>query len=171
QEYTAAHVINEATEQELIEIFKTLGEIRSPFRVVRAIVNDRKITPYKTTRELASLIERVEGWRKKGFHPATQFFMALRLKVNGELEHLTYALPELMKKLKIGGRMGVISFHSLEDRIVKNIFKDSDLGKPIHKRVIIGSDEEIKTNPRARSAKLRVFERRVQDELEGYRTR
>lgn len=163
---TADYIINTWSEKDLVGLFQNYGEIYKPFRVVRAIVHDRKTKAFKTTQELSGLIERVEGWRKKGFHPATQYFMALRLVVNQELEVLREALPAMLKSLNPGGRLAVISFHSLEDRIVKNIFKDSkDWGRPINKKVIIASEEEQKQNPRSRSAKLRIFERTVQDEL------
>lgn len=162
QEVTAAMLINEAEEQELIRIFQDYGEIRSPFRVVRAIVHDRKTKPFTTTRELAGLIERVEGWKRKGFHPATLFFQGLRLAVNQELESVESALPELMKGLKPGGRLSVITFHSLEDRIVKHVFRNSTLGKPVNKKVIVPAREEEVSNPRSRSAKLRVFERGIE---------
>lgn len=156
---TAEMIINESSEEDLIRIFQNLGEVRSPYRVVRAIVNDRKTTPYKTTLQLSQLIERVEGWRKKGFHPATLYFQGLRLAVNQELDVLSDTLPELMKALNPQGRLGVLTFHSLEDRIVKNIFKNSDLGKPVNKKVVIAEREEQVSNVRSRSAKLRVFER------------
>lgn len=156
---TAEMIINESSEEELIQIFQNLGEVRSPYRVVRAIVNDRKTVPYKTTLQLAQLIERVEGWRKKGFHPATLYFQGLRLAVNQELDVLSDTLPILMKALNPKGRLGVLTFHSLEDRIVKNIFKNSDLGKPVNKKVIVAEREEQLSNVRSRSAKLRVFER------------
>ncbi len=156
---TAEMIINESSEEELIQIFQNLGEVRSPYRVVRAIVNDRKIAPYKTTLQLAQLIERVEGWRKKGFHPATLYFQGLRLAVNQELEVLSQTLPEIMKALNPKGRLAVLTFHSLEDRIVKNIFKNSDLGQPVNKKVIVAEREEQLSNVRSRSAKLRVFER------------
>lgn len=166
QSITAEYVINTWDEEDLISLFQNYGEIHKPFRVVRAIVHDRKTKAFKTTQELSGLIERVEGWRKKGFHPATQYFMALRLVVNQELEVLKKSLPEMIQALTAGGRLAVISFHSLEDRIVKNIFRDSkEWGQQTHKKVIIASDEEQKSNPRSRSAKLRIFERRVQDEL------
>lgn len=156
---TAEMIINESSEEDLIRIFQNLGEVRSPYRVVRAIVNDRKTIPYKSTLQLAQLIERVEGWRKKGFHPATLYFQGLRLAVNQELEVLTNTLPVLMKALNSKGRLGVLTFHSLEDRIVKNIFKNSDLGQPVNKKVIVAEREEQLSNVRSRSAKLRVFER------------
>jgi 16S rRNA (cytosine1402-N4)-methyltransferase len=157
---TAAEIINEWDEEDLIEIFQKYGEIRSPFRVIRAILNDRHAKPFTSTQQLAGLIERVDGWRQKGRHPATQYFMALRLKVNQELEHLEQSLEALMQALVPGGVMAVITFHSLEDRIVKTIFRNNEeLGRPINKKVIVPSDEEEKSNPRSRSAKLRFFRR------------
>jgi 16S rRNA (cytosine1402-N4)-methyltransferase len=160
QKTTAAEIVNEWDESDLIEIFQKYGEVHSPFRVIRALLNDRKEKPFLGTQQLASLIERVDGWRQKGRHPATQYFMALRLKVNQELEHLEESLPLLLQALVPGGLMAVITFHSLEDRIVKTIFKNSeDVGRPINKKVIIPSDEEEKGNPRSRSAKLRFFRR------------
>lgn len=162
---TAEHIINTATEEELIEMFKKYGEIYKPYRVVRAIVQDRKEKAFTTTKELAGLIERVDGWRIKGHHPATLYFMALRLKVNSELEVIEQTLPLLMKSLKMGGRLAVISFHSLEDRIVKHVFRNSpEWGVPVNKKVIVPTQEECDKNSRSRSAKLRVFERKVQDE-------
>lgn len=158
--YTAADIVNTWDEDELAELFKNLGEIRNPFRVVKAIVHDRKTNPFTTTRQLAGMIERVSGWRKKGFNPATQYFMALRLQVNGELRVLEEALPKMMRALTDKGRAVVITFHSLEDRIVKNIFKNNpELGRPVSKKVVKPSREEEKSNPRSRSAKLRAFER------------
>ncbi|MCC6137973.1 MAG: 16S rRNA (cytosine(1402)-N(4))-methyltransferase RsmH [Bdellovibrionaceae bacterium] len=158
---TAAEVINTWPEEQLHEIFMKYGEIRSPYRVVRAILNDRKIKPYETTSELAGLIERVEGWKKKGHHPATQFFMALRLLINQELEDLTDSLPLFIKALNPGGVLAVITFHSLEDRITKTIFKDHmEEGSRLNKKVIVASEQEEKTNPRSRSAKLRGFQKK-----------
>jgi 16S rRNA (cytosine1402-N4)-methyltransferase len=163
---TAEYILNTSSEQELNEMFKQYGEIHRPFRVVRAIVHDRKTKAWQSTKELAGLIERVDGWRHKGFHPATQYFMALRLRVNGELEVLEHTLPAMMQALKPGGRLAVISFHSLEDRIVKNIFRsDKEFGEQTHKRILLPTQDECDMNTRSRSAKLRVFERRVQDEL------
>lgn len=157
---TAADIIADYEEEDLIALFKNFGEIFKPYRVVRALVHDRKTKRFETTRELASLIERVEGWRKKGFHPATQYFMALRLAVNGELEAVEQALEPLILGLRPGGRLSVLTFHSLEDRIVKNVFRSrEDLGRPLNKKVIQAGREEEVANPRSRSAKLRVFER------------
>ncbi|MCB0341388.1 MAG: 16S rRNA (cytosine(1402)-N(4))-methyltransferase RsmH [Pseudobdellovibrionaceae bacterium] len=160
---SAAEVVNSWSEQELRDLFFELGEIRRPGRVVTAILQQRKNQPFSTTQQLSSLIEKTEGWRKKGHHPATNYFLALRLCVNSELEAVRAALPELIKMLADGGRLMVISFHSLEDRIVKYALRDakaSGLGVLVNKKVIIPSREEQKSNPRSRSAKLRVFERR-----------
>ena len=158
-EMTAAKIINEFPEDELNELFKTYGEIYHSTRVVRAIVNDRVTKPFETTLQLAQMIERIDGWHKKGFHPATQYFMALRLVVNRELQVIETAIPRLINKLQDGGRISVITFHSLEDRLIKNLFKDSKEGFLINKKVIVPSDEECKINPRARSAKLRIFQK------------
>lgn len=166
QGLTAEVLVNTATEDDLIRIFKEYGEVYRPSRVVRAIVHDRKTKAFQTTKQLASLIERVDGWQIKGHHPATKYFMALRLAVNSELEVVAEAVPQMMKALNPGGRLAVITFHSLEDRIVKNIFRDSeDLGKPVNKKVIVPTQEECDRNSRSRSAKLRIFERSAQDEL------
>ena len=141
-------------------LFQEYGEIQKPYRVVKAIVHDRKEKAFTTTRDLAGLVERVDGWRKKGHHPATQYFLALRMKVNEELEILPQALKNLVLGLKPKGRIAVLTFHSLEDRIVKNTFKDLlNLGSPVNKKVIQPQWAETKINSRARSAKLRVFER------------
>ncbi len=158
--FTASQFLAEASEEELIWVFKTYGEIRNPFYVARTIVSDRKKKPFLTTRQLASLIEKIDGWRKKGFHPATQYFMALRLHVNDELRVVEESLVPLIYGLKSRGRLSVLTFHSLEDRIVKGVFKThADLGAPLFKKVIKPEWEEKKVNPRSRSAKLRIFER------------
>lgn len=158
QQTTAADVINTWNEEDLIELFQKYGEVRRPHRVVRAIVNDRKIKPFTTTRQLAGLMERVDGWRQKGKNPATQYFMGLRLYINQELEQVQNALPYLIQSLVPGGILIVITFHSLEDRIVKNLLKErKDQGQLINKKVIVANREEELSNPRARSAKLRAF--------------
>jgi 16S rRNA (cytosine1402-N4)-methyltransferase len=162
---TAADVIREFSEDELNDLFKNLGEISRPYRVTRAIVHDREEKPFLTTRDLGGLIERVEGWHRKGFHPATQYFMALRLYVNRELEVVENSLQNLVHGLRSKGRLAVLTFHSLEDRIVKNKFKElADLieaGALVNKKVVQAEWNEAKENPRARSAKLRVFEIRA----------
>jgi 16S rRNA (cytosine1402-N4)-methyltransferase len=158
-ERTAAKIVNQFSEEDLMRVFKEFGEVPNPYHVVKAIIKDRVTKPYETTLQLSSLIERVDGWQKKGFHPATQYFMALRLVVNQELDVVQEALPLLIEQLNDGGRISVITFHSLEDRLVKNLFKDNQTGFPVSKKVIAPSDEECKINPRARSAKLRVFQK------------
>ncbi len=166
QEWMASDLINEWDEQDLARMFIEQGEVQKPYRVVRAIVHDRKTKPFETTRQLASLIERVDGWHKKGSHPATRYFLALRLQVNAELQNLQNTLPKLIESLNDGGILAVISFHSLEDRIVKNIFKAHlEVGHLVQKKVIKPSDAEVERNPRSRSAKLRAFVKgRYQDE-------
>lgn len=158
--FTAAEVVNESDEEELQTIFTELGEISRPDRVVRAIVHDRKEKPFATTRELASMIERVEGWQRKGVHPATKYFMALRLKVNDELDRLESSLSHLVDRLNPRGRLLVITFHSLEDRICKYAFRSyEDRGEVINKKVVQPSWKEQQENSRARSAKLRGFQK------------
>ena len=160
QTLTAAGVVNDWSEVELFDLFTRYGEISRPGRVVRAILNDRKTTPYTTTLPLSQMIERVEGWHKKGHHPATRFFLALRMAVNNELLGLEACIPDLMRGLSVKGRLIVITFHSLEDRIIKYAFREATaLGYPLTKRVVVPSREETLGNPRARSAKLRVFQR------------
>ncbi len=155
----ASTIVNEYDEEELNEIFKTYGEIYNPARVTREIILRRKKNFFETTLELSKLVEGVEGWRKKGSHPATRYFLALRMAVNNELEGLKSSLPEIMTCLKDGGRLLVLTFHSLEDRIVKHIFRNSTIGFPVTKKVIKPGREEIINNPRSRSALLRVFEK------------
>lgn len=158
-EKTAADLVNTCTEAELFKIFSEYGEVKKSAKVVRAILKDRETQKFETTLQLAQMIERVDGWQKKGFHPATQYFMGLRLVVNQELEVTERAIPLLIDQLNDHGRLAIITFHSLEDRIVKNLFNDSKLGFSVYKKVIVPSDEECKNNPRARSAKLRVFQK------------
>lgn len=156
----AAHeIVNQWGESDLIELFKNLGEIRRPYRVVERILEQRRLAPLMRTTELSHLIEKAEGWGKKGHHPATRYFLALRLEVNEELSNLRPALNEMMEALGEGGRLAVITFHSLEDRIVKYAFKESEIGQPVNKKVIVPGREECGKNPRARSAKLRVFQK------------
>lgn len=161
---TAAQIINTYDAEDLMNIFKVYGEVPNPFHVVRAVVNDRATKPFENTLQLAQLIERVDGWKKKGFHPATQYFMALRLVVNRELEVVANVLPRLIQKMHDKGRISVITFHSLEDRLVKNIFKESQLGFLVNKKVIVPSENECKINIRARSAKLRIFQKGAEPE-------
>lgn len=172
---TAARLLNEWSESELTRVFQDYGEIERPFKVVRAIVQDRARQPFVTTTQFAGLVERVDGWAKKGFHPATQYFMALRMEVNAELESIEAMLPRAMRLLSPGGRLAIITFHSLEDRLVKNFIRDveddaalgADFGESVRRKPIVPTDEEVKRNSRARSAKLRVFRRYKVGEVKG----
>ena len=162
EELTAAHIVNKWSEDELNELFQKKGDIEKPERVVSEIVRTRKNQPYENTRQLARLIEKIQGWRRTHHHPATQFFLALRLEVNQELENIEKVLPEFLTSLKEKGRLLVITFHSLEDRIVKQTFqkmKNEKKGELVNKKVIKPSWDEVKKNPKSRSAKLRVFQK------------
>jgi 16S rRNA (cytosine1402-N4)-methyltransferase len=165
QDVTAADIVNNWDEESLIELFRELGEVRNPTKVVSWIVTDRKKTPFTTTGQLAGLIERADRWQKKGHHPATTYFQALRIQVNDELGRLRRVLPQMVSALTNGGRILVITFHSLEDRIVKEAFRqfeDENAGIRVNKKVLQAEWDEKKNNPRARSAKLRIFERQQQ---------
>lgn len=172
---TAARILNEWSESELTRVFQDYGEIERPFKVVRAIVQDRARQPFTTTTQFAGLVERVDGWAKKGFHPATQYFMALRMEVNAELDSIAAMLPKAMRLLSPGGRLAIITFHSLEDRMVKNFIRDvedeaelgADFGESVKRKPIVPTDAEVKRNSRARSAKLRVFRRYKAGEVKG----
>lgn len=156
---TAADLVNAMEGEELFRLFRNYGEIFKPGRVVNEILRRRQEKAFTSTLDLSQLIEKTEGWRRKGFHPATPYFMALRMWVNNELGGLEENLPRLLTGLRPGGRLAVLTFHSLEDRIVKNILRGaSEIGRPVNKRVIHPSREEELRNPRSRSAKLRVFE-------------
>ena len=159
QELTAAQLVNEWSGEDLSNLFHDLGEIRRPNRVVARILEQRQEKPFTTTQQLSQLIERCEGWQRRGHHPATQYFLALRLAVNEELSVLRPAMEAMMLKLRPGGRLIVITFHSSEDRIIKYAFKESTTGKPVNKKVVMPGRQETGDNPRSRSAKLRVFQR------------
>lgn len=164
QTLKASDIVNSYSEDELNDIFKELGEIPSPGRITREIISQRENAPFETTLRLSNLIEAKEGWRKKGSHPATRYFLALRMAVNNEISGLKESLSEIMECLSEDGRLLVITFHSLEDRIVKYIFKESTLGFPVTNKVIKPSREEILKNPRSRSALLRVFQKNSKGE-------
>jgi 16S rRNA (cytosine1402-N4)-methyltransferase len=173
---TAADVVAKASEADLANIIYIFGEERHSRAVARAIVAARKEAPIETTKQLVDIVQKVV-WAKPGeIHPATRTFQALRTFVNAELDELHTALAAAERVLKPGGRLSVVSFHSLEDRIVKNFMTErSKTGggsrhlpevaqsKPrfslVNKRPITAGAEELKANPRARSAKLRGAER------------
>ena len=173
---TAAQIVNEYGEEELTRLFRELGEEPAARRIASLIVKIRKTSPFRETLPLARAIEKLVG-RHGRQHPATQVFQALRMKVNDELGALEDGLRILTARLAPGGRIGVITFHSLEDRIVKNFFRDHSrewLDKPewpepqrnpdydlklVTPKPVEPADEEQRANPRSRSAKLRVAER------------
>lgn len=157
----AYEIINRWTPEDLIELLYKYGEERRAKRIVKYIVEERRKKKINTTGELARLVIKAVGGRRNKTHPATKAFQALRIAVNDELNNIKTVLPVAISMLKIGGRICVISFHSLEDRLVKNIFRDlaGSRLKIITKKPIVPTREEIIVNPRARSAKLRAAER------------
>ena len=183
--HSAADLVNEYSERELADLIYRYGEERESRKIARAIVRAR---PLHTTRELAAVIESVSPRRGsfgtvsdrrtvRSIHPATRTFQALRIAVNEELASVEEVLPQALAGLKSGGRLAVISFHSLEDRIVKDFFREQskDLVNPpyeqiyaeerkatlkeVNRKPITPGEDEIKSNPRARSAKLRIAEK------------
>ena len=179
QTLTAAKLLNEASTTELADIFWRWGGETDSRRIARAIEHDRELRPFETTRQLAELMERISPRAGKKSHPATKVFQALRIAVNDEMGALKRGLDGALKVLKPGGRLAVITFHSLEDRIVKDFGRKlardyevigevdvPELRKPakpkvrlICRKAIKPSDEEVDKNPRSRSAQLRVLEK------------
>ncbi|RKY05065.1 16S rRNA (cytosine(1402)-N(4))-methyltransferase [Candidatus Poribacteria bacterium] len=157
---TAMKVVNELSEEELRRIIREYGEERYAGRIARKIVSMREIAPITTTGQLARVIESAvpPKARRGRIHPATRTFQAIRIYVNRELENLERGLKSAIERLRPGGRICVISFHSLEDRIVKRTLKSSPELKVLTKKPLRPSEEEIKRNPRSRSAKLRAAE-------------
>lgn len=171
---TAADLVNRLRPEELADIFYQYGEERWSRRIAKRIEEARRVRRIETTGELADLIRRATprpGYSKgrgKGktqkrsrasIDPSTRVFQALRIAVNQELDHLEEALALLPDLLNPGGRLAILSFHSLEDRMVKNAFRQDGRLRPLTKKPIPPTDEETESNPRARSAKLRVAER------------
>lgn len=178
QAQTAAMLVNSLDEQELERIFREFGEEAFAWRIAKAIVSARARGPIETTGELVDIVLFAipRKFHGKRIHPATKVFQALRIAVNDELESLRQGINGGMSVLKAGGRMVVISFHSLEDRIVKNAFREASTGcvcppkfpvcvcghkpaaKLLTRKAVTASEEEIERNPRARSARLRAVE-------------
>lgn len=158
QSLTAAKIVNEWDEPELARIFRQYGEEKQAGKIVKAIVEQRQRHLFERTIELAKCVEGVVPRRGK-IHPATRVFQALRIAVNDELGQLRKALPYCVDLLNLGGRLAIISFHSLEDRMVKAFMKERVDLRVITKHVITASEAEVRSNPRARSAKLRVAEK------------
>jgi len=164
EDLTAFDVVNTWEEKNLADIIYGYGEERYARRIARGIVDARQKAEIKNTFDLASIINEVvpASYRRGRLHPATKTFQALRIAVNDELGVLKKGLESGFSLLKVGGRMSVISFHSLEDRIVKKFYKmleDEGKANLINKKIIKASDEELKNNPRSRSAKLRILEK------------
>ena len=173
---TAADFIARATEQDLARVLKELGEERFARRIARAIVAARAAAPFTSTLQLAEVIARAVPGREPGKHPATRSFQAIRIQVNAELAEIETALAGSLEVLAPGGRLCAISFHSLEDGIVKRFMARHSQEDPVYAglpsipaharpklarigRTVHPSDEEVASNPRARSARLRVAER------------
>jgi 16S rRNA (cytosine1402-N4)-methyltransferase len=159
---TAADLVNELPEAELADVIYRYGEERASRRIARLIAEARRRGRIATTGELAALVARALGGRHGKIHPATRTFQALRIAANQELESLELALPQAVELLERGGRLAVISFHSLEDRIVKLFLRaEADAGRVriITKKPVVAGAEEARANPRSRSAKLRIAER------------
>ncbi len=173
---SAADWLAGADEREITRVLRDYGEERFAKRVARAICTARRESPLTTTAQLAALCERAVPTREPGKHPATRTFQALRIQVNAELDELRALLANVCELLAVGGRLVVISFHSLEDRIVKRFIRDESRGGALPKGlpvtddqiprrlkpiggVVRASDDEVRANPRARSAVLRAAER------------
>ncbi|GMU18908.1 MAG: ribosomal RNA small subunit methyltransferase H [Candidatus Babeliales bacterium] len=163
QQVTAADILNKANEQKLEQIFFQLGEESKGRQIARAIVRARSSIRFVTTGQLVDVIETViPNKGKRSIHPATKVFQALRIYVNHELDNIQAFLPAALKALAPEGRLLCISFHSLEDRLVKQYFQEQErLGiiEIVTKRAITACDEELAQNPSARSAKLRVAQK------------
>jgi 16S rRNA (cytosine1402-N4)-methyltransferase len=167
---TAKEIVNQYSERELGDLFRELGEEPRWRKAAHAVVDARKKKRIETTVQLAEILKSALGFRGKGrLHPATLVFEALRIAVNKELESIQNGLSKAIHLLTKGGRMGAISFHSLEDRIVKNVFKEAGfrqkekgpipLLKILTKKPLTAALAEVRANPRARSAKMRFAEK------------
>ncbi len=165
EDITALDVVNTWEEENLADIIYGYGEEKQARRIAGAIVEWRKKKEIKTTFDLIKVIENAipAKFRKGKIHFATKTFQAIRIAVNDELGALTDGLEKGFKVLRTGGRMGVISFHSLEDRVVKKFFKEREkegVARLVNKKVILATADEVKDNPRSRSAKLRILEKK-----------
>ncbi len=163
QKITAAELLNKGTEEKLREIFWQFGQERNARQIAAAIVQERVIKPFRTTKQLADLIERVSPNKNRRIHPATQVFQALRIYVNKELDNISAFLAAATSALDEQGRLVCISFHSLEDRLVKQFFKEKEregILNILTPHMISASEEELRENPSSRSACLRAAEKR-----------
>lgn len=162
--FTAHDIVNDWEEETLANIFYGYAEERYSRRIAKAIVEARKQEIISSTKELVKIIEDAvpKSYRFKRTHPATKAFQALRIAVNDELQVLESFITDALLKLEIGGRLAIITFHSIEDRIVKQSFRSlaqAEQAKLINKKPISSSAEEMSANPRSRSAKLRIIEK------------
>jgi len=178
-EYSAWDVVNKKSEKELNDIIFNFGEEKWARRIAQFIVSEREIKPIDTTFELVEVIKKAvpKGARRDGPHPAKRTFQAIRIEVNSELSILDKTVDDMVASLNTGGRLCIITFHSLEDRIIKNAMKRHENpcicppefpvcvcgkkadGKVITRKPILPSEQELECNPRARSAKLRILEK------------
>jgi 16S rRNA (cytosine1402-N4)-methyltransferase len=164
EDLTAKDIVNTWDEENIADIIYGFGEEKYSRKIAKAIVEARKDKEIETTFDLVKIIDQAVGRNYKGMriHPATRTFQALRIATNSELTNLQEVIKKGFDKLSEGGRIAIITFHSLEDRIVKRAFidlKEKGLVKIITKKPIIPSDQELKLNPRARSSKLRLLEK------------
>lgn len=178
-EVTARDIVNNYSQGDLFRIIRDYGEDKFAANIAKHIVMNRKIKPIETTTELAEIVKAAipMKFRKQGGHPAKQTFQAIRIELNSELSVLKESLMDMIDLLNPNGRICIITFHSLEDRIVKNIFKEAEdpctcpknfptcvcgkksKGKVITRKPVLPSEEELKLNLRSKSAKLRIFEK------------
>ncbi len=160
QKVTAADILASASEEELADIFYLYGEERQARPIARAIVAQRLKEPLLNTRALAELVEKAipRRFHPKKIHVATKVFQGLRIAVNAELDNLVTVLADGAEMIRPGGRFCVISFHSLEDRLVKRAFRDNPCLRTVTSKPVVASREEVERNSRSRSAKLRVAE-------------
>lgn len=158
QTLMAEAIVNSWSREDIGRLLREYGEEPHASGIAKAITDARKKERITTTGQLAALVSSLAG-RRGRIHPATRTFQALRIAVNDELGELTRGLRVITDALKPGGRFAVITFHSLEDRVVKQFFKGEEGMLPLTKRPVIASDEETRTNPRARSAKLRIAQK------------
>jgi 16S rRNA (cytosine1402-N4)-methyltransferase len=173
---SAAEWVNTAAEEDIAYVFKEFGEERFAKRMARAVVVERQVRPFSRTKHLAEVIKEANPAWEKGKHPATRAFQAIRIHVNNELKDLDAVLEQALHVLTIGGRLVVISFHSLEDRVVKRFIRRQELGDPVPRglpirdeqlnkrmrscsKAIKAGDEEVNANIRSRSAIMRVAEK------------
>jgi 16S rRNA (cytosine1402-N4)-methyltransferase len=181
QEYTAREVVNSMSVEDLTRIIREFGEEKFAGRIAHRIAQEREKCPIETTGQLTQIVKDAIPARARatGRHPARRTFQAIRIEVNGELRVLRESLDDMIGLLNPGGRICIITFHSLEDRIVKDAFRRAEnpcicppefpvcvcgrkpLGRVITRKPVVPSDEEMEQNPRSKSAKLRVFEKRV----------